>query len=90
MALTENEKKTLMEMVTLASAVSNDALIAAIKDHTKTSTQLFAELKVQTTELKTITAKVTNGMSSNIIAIKEDVDTIKKDTSDKDGTMNKI
>jgi hypothetical protein len=90
MALTENEKKTLIEVVTLATATSNDKLITSIEKQTKVNTQLFDELKVQTGELKLITAKVTNGMSSNISLIKADVEKIVKDTSDKDGILPKL
>jgi len=90
MALTENEKNKVIELVTLATATSNDKLITSIEKQTKVNTQLFDEMKVQTHELKIITAKVTNGMSGNIAAIKSDVAEIKQDTSAKDGILNKM
>jgi hypothetical protein len=90
MALTENEKAKIIEMVTLATSTSNMQLIDSIKEQTEINTKLFNEMKLQTSEMKLISAKVTNGMSSKIDKIKDDVNTIKLETADKSGSLNRI
>ncbi len=90
MALTENEKSKVIEMVTLATSVSHDKLIDAIKEQTEINTKLHAELHSQTQDIKAMSAKITNGMSSMIAETRKDVGIIRDEVNSKDGSVHKI